>query len=406
MAGGEAQLQRELHALRMSYGEFMQEKERLQRELEEWDAKILDKKDLLAELEKTAKELRKPDGQREGLIRCTAEYHAIKEAAMQPEPAEIEQSSSSSAPKDDGAKRDFELSCRLADALANSAHRVEPLPPGEDDFEKLFRIEGDGPVEQFLAKLNAEQRLFWELQNPIEHTQTWDRQLCADLRAAGRTKEADLLVATTGHPSLREMQYRPLLWLRMHDNLNVSYVEPACSNTSLLTLACQRGFDNVASELVRRGADVHYVSESKVSALIAACSRGSRECVRLLLENGADPNQDVAGHCALLVAAGVKAKSEQTSPEVEATPTPARAAAFFVKGTSLVPLLLEFDAHPDVVASDGTTALALLAEKGEVSSCKALLQARANPDLRNGLGRTASEMAMKGGHTELIALLR
>merc|ERR1711924_172365 len=230
-------------------------------------------------------------------------------AALLEETVQVEETSST-AESEAVSKHAFELTCRLASAMAQAPHLPMPQPPGVDDFEKLFGVQGDGPVEEFLRKLSNEQRLFWELQpqNLLDHSANFDRQLWEDLKAAGREADAELLATTTGQPSLRETQYRPLLWLRLHPNLDASYTEPLFEDTSLLILACQSGLREVAGELVRRAANVSQTSRTGVSALSTTCSYENVELTRLLLENKADPNDAVEGRTALLIAAGLKDK--------------------------------------------------------------------------------------------------
>ena len=74
--------------------------------------------------------------------------------------------------------------------------------------------------------------------------------------------------------------------------------------------------------------------------------------------------------------------------------------------TEQVNLLLKLGANPNAQDQDGETALHLAADRGDAVLAKALIAARANPNLKeNGHGMTPLHMAAARGHTELVRLL-
>ncbi|CAE7415718.1 unnamed protein product [Symbiodinium pilosum] len=264
--------------------QLAKEKEDVLDQLAGWDEEIGWKKHVVSELEKTLEALRSGGSG----PRTAAEVRGAVTA----------QNSS----VDDGQQKEEndELSRRLAAALAD-------LPTTSTDrwdqasFEAQFNRSADGQLADFLGTLEPEQRLVWELQNPPEASPKLDRRLLADLKDAGKSAEAEVLVAAAGKPSEAEEQYRSLLWIR-YKTLNASHAEQGAGGQSLLTLACRNGWCDVASALLERQADVHHRSGSQLTALSAACMRGSVACVEILLQAHADPNEASKGRSALALA--------------------------------------------------------------------------------------------------------
>ncbi|HEX7254772.1 MAG TPA: ankyrin repeat domain-containing protein [Gaiellaceae bacterium] len=101
-----------------------------------------------------------------------------------------------------------------------------------------------------------------------------------------------------------------------------------------LQLAAFFGHEEVAAELLRRGADVHAVARNplRVQALHSAAAGGHTEVARLLLEHGADPNARQEGGFAPIHSAAQSGNEE------------------------LYDLLLASGADQDAAAEDGRTA--------------------------------------------------
>jgi len=375
--------------------------------METWNAKVADQKNLISKLEEAVAELQKPDGKREGLIRSAAEYRAMKEPQSKSvknnagnerlqEPSVDEnpegftgslvrqedktcglESQTGSAKATEVPSQELALSKRLAAAMRETPHIQRHFEA--EDFEREFPAEGGDHKEQLLRKLPPERRLLWEIQNPTEVSIKVDRRLHAELLAANRSPEADLLLTLAGPASVADKQYRPLLWLRHQNKLNAAYSEPTQQNTSLLTAACQAGFTDVALELLQRSADVNHATKDCSTPLLAACDVQNWDCARLLLESRADVNQVVGGSSTL--------------------------TRLMAKHSQALALLHEY--HADLNSFDGAghTALMVAASQGNECACRALLTARADPHARSAEGKTAVSEAQAGKHYKLAAWL-
>lgn len=377
--------QQEIMALRTVQADLAKEHTGLSAEVEDWNRKIEKKKEIIAALEKTVVELKNPDCQRDGLVRCSAEFEAVQRAAAMGLSASASAVTNISDVDEEEKARalaEFNLSQRVADAIARGPLTEAPtLTFGDSGFENEF---GAGrPQEESLQQMSAEERLFWELRHPIKENPRLDQALCAELKQAGRTPEIDVLVASVGPPTAKERQYRPLLWLWKHTDLQVNFLDPSSHDgASLLILACCMDFPDVCHELVRRGADVQHVDKSGRTAIVSACHCRSWGCVRILLENGASANEEIDGTRLLTWAAGL----ENTA------------------GVG-VQLLLDFGAESCTVGPDGRTPLMVAAAKGDDAACSALLSARADPNAQEGSGQTAAQLAAGAGHASLAQRL-
>ncbi|CAE8719893.1 unnamed protein product, partial [Polarella glacialis] len=305
---------KELAALRAANALLAKEKDQLDAEMASWDAQIAQRREILAELEKTVAELQKPDGeaQLDGMIRCAAEFLS----GPSPPPQR-------SVPSPDPQQEvELELMRRVADAVSGCSAASQSLGWGEADFQREFVGNGSAATllsTQFLAKLSPEQRLVWELQNPVEFCPRVDRQLLEDLRKEGSwgSEQRELLVAAVGPPTQKEREYRPLLWLQHHE-LDVKHVEPGAGGASLLALACRGGFCDVARALLERRADVALAGAVDALALSATPqgqSSSSTKLLRLLLEFRADIDQEISsGRDALVIPSCIFLKSLVPAP--------------------------------------------------------------------------------------------
>lgn len=322
--------QQEMAALHAQRGELTRGRRELLAELADWDAQLALKREIVEKLQNTVAELQKDGGSSEGLPRCAAEVQqqaaaaqnasAIRgaaaeslvegagaesaagaaalaleaeEAGQSPEPA--------AAPSSTALAEDMML--RLAAAVAKGASAPVVMGWEAEDFDREFGEPSD-PSQQFLEQLTEEQRLLWELQNPPEHSLRTDRKLLGDLTASGKLSEVNLLLAASGAPTLKELQYRALLWLRHRPKLDTSYVEEAMMSTSLLGLACGKGFDDVARELLERRADANRGDAEGRTPLMLAAATDSLHACRALVHAGADVGaKDRQGATASLVAA-------------------------------------------------------------------------------------------------------
>jgi ankyrin repeat protein len=68
---------------------------------------------------------------------------------------------------------------------------------------------------------------------------------------------------------------------------------------------------------------------------------------------------------------------------------------------ALIQLLLEHHAYIDAESPNGTTPLMMAAQYGTLAAVKALLQAGADPTLKNQLGLTAEDFAIQAGRQDV-----
>eukprot|EP00439_Symbiodinium_sp_Y106_P059946 s1077_g8.t2 len=313
--------------------------------------------------------------------------HVVRELekTLEVRGAELTAASSADSKQAQEAEASNELMKRLSAALAELAELSTPAKDqwNQASFEAQFGTFGDGQLADFLSTLTAEQRLVWELQNPPEISPKLDRRLLLDLKEAGKAAEAEVLVAAAGRPSETERQYRSLLWLCYHKELNACHAEQGAGGQSLLTLACRNGWCDVASELLERQADVHHRSGAQLTALSAACMRGCAGCTKILLQAAADPNEASKGCSVLALASSASS------------------------GTSLEVLkeLLVFRADLRQVDPAGRTPLMEAAAAGREHCCQLLLEAGAEVSEVDNEGKTATQYARRNGFAELATKL-
>jgi hypothetical protein len=72
--------------------------------------------------------------------------------------------------------------------------------------------------------------------------------------------------------------------------------------------------------------------------------------------------------------------------------------------TTIVGLLLEYGANPDVKSTDGITSLHNAVYKGQVEIVKMLLKAGADPMIQDRLGNTADDLASKSENPQIKEL--
>ncbi|KAJ8004526.1 hypothetical protein DPEC_G00137190 [Dallia pectoralis] len=153
------------------------------------------------------------------------------------------------------------------------------------------------------------------------------------------------------------------------------------------TAARVKGYGDVASLLLERGADPGHRDKDGMTPLLLASSEGHEEVVELLLEAGADVDES-AGPRAIATAA--------------VTPLLA-AAAMGHSGT--VGRLLFWGAAVDGIDAEGRTALSLAAAQGSVEVVRALLDRGLDENHKDDLGWTPLHTAACEGHKVICAAL-
>lgn len=236
--------------------------------------------------------------------------------------------------------------------------------------------------------------------------------------------------------------------------------------TALLR-AAGGGFEQIVADLLALGADACLAAQTGATPLSAAISSGSERVVSVLVAHGVDVDHRLQGGAtALMIACAIGneamvqmllVRGASALAEDEAGNTPLHAVAQFAFGTEnstaatrMMDRLLDAGAKLDACNRDGQTPLLLLlgaavsagtrspnrelcdlvlrlvhrgadlevqdrrgvsvlhaaAMHGMREVAERLMQAGANPQLRDGLARTANEIAILLGYIDLATLLK
>ncbi|MBK9795713.1 MAG: ankyrin repeat domain-containing protein [Holophagaceae bacterium] len=134
---------------------------------------------------------------------------------------------------------------------------------------------------------------------------------------------------------------------------------------------------------VARGAGAGGPAADGFTALHLACYFGHPEAAASLLAQGADPAAPAPGGLQPL-------HSALASPALTSVP-------------ALVRMLLAAGAPVNAVQRGGFTAFHAAAQRGSIELSELLLGAGANPELRNGTGEGAEDLARGKGQSEWLA---
>lgn len=181
-------------------------------------------------------------------------------------------------------------------------------------------------------------------------------------------------------------------------------------NETLLYHAIDSGFEDIVLELLRRGADAGQAGGSGSTAISRAVQHNMAKVVALLLDKGASPDQKtsegytLAEMCVyngypetleVLISKGVKIEKEF-------------ALLWSIrdgKGKA-APVLLAHGAVPNIMNQDGTPAITLAAEAGQVEAVNAFIKYNATIDYPSkNRGITALGAAALAGHLEIVKAL-
>ena len=144
-----------------------------------------------------------------------------------------------------------------------------------------------------------------------------------------------------------------------------------------LTLALQNGSNKAfAALLTARRLNVEARNKQDESPLMMAAIKGNVEAVKALIARNADVNK--TGWTPLHYAASCT--TDDAAP--------------------MVALLLEHHAYIDAASPNGTTPLMMAAHYGSMESLQLLLDEGADPTLKNQLGLTAADFALRVSRTE------
>lgn len=149
-----------------------------------------------------------------------------------------------------------------------------------------------------------------------------------------------------------------------------------------LVMAVQLGsLKAVDALLAAPGLDINARNAHGESALMMAAIKGHSDLLKKLVERGADVNHP--GWTALHYAAS--------------SPLPQQVA--------IIEYLLEHHAFIDAASPNGSTPLMLAAQYGGLESVQCLLDAGADPTLKNQLGLTAVDFALRADRKDLAQQL-
>ncbi len=126
-------------------------------------------------------------------------------------------------------------------------------------------------------------------------------------------------------------------------------------------------------ELIHHGADVNHFQRNGITPLIFAVERGDIDIIKLLLDNGAKVNHRTnSGETPLLKTIKKIRYGKETLRE---------ACAHKLK---IMDILFEYGADPDFKDKDGYTSLMIAATKNQREIIKKLIDAGADPKIKNG----------------------
>ena len=144
-----------------------------------------------------------------------------------------------------------------------------------------------------------------------------------------------------------------------------------------LTIALQNGANKAfAALLASRTVNVDARNAQDESPLMIAAIKGNVEAVKALIARNADVNK------------------------TGWTPLHYAASAGAPEHTQIIALLLEHHAYIDAASPNGTTPLMMAAHYGSMKSLQLLLDEGADPTLKNQLGLTAADFALRVSRTE------
>ena len=156
--------------------------------------------------------------------------------------------------------------------------------------------------------------------------------------------------------------------------------------------------------------------QNSIDELFDAALNGDLDKVKMNIENGFDVNSPNEDNQSLLMLAGFNGHTElceyliKKGAHTEARDNDGRTALIFASTgpfPKTVELLLQNDSNPNAIDNlEHFTPLMHAAAEGQLEVVKILLEAGADPSLKDVDGDTAESFATQNGHNEVAGLLR
>lgn len=169
----------------------------------------------------------------------------------------------------------------------------------------------------------------------------------------------------------------------------------------------------VVQSLLQRGFDPNTVSPEGVPALMLAVREPSLQVAELLAAHPAtrtevrnDKDESVLMLAALKGHLSLVQKLVENQADVNKTGWTALHYAASRGHVSVMDFLLANSAYIDAESPNGTTPLMMAAMYGSPEAVKLLIQAGADPTLKNQLGLTALDFAERGGQRNSVELMQ
>ena len=182
-----------------------------------------------------------------------------------------------------------------------------------------------------------------------------------------------------------------------------------CEGTTALHCAAQAGCSkDTIQAVIDYGADVNAVNKDNVTALMIACEKGNIDVINVLLQTGADPNiKNCEGAAVLHYAAKGGCSKNGNVDAIHALLsvgahhnltdtfglTCLHYAAVGCCNRETLQTIVDLSADVNARNKNDKTALMIACEKGNVVAIHELLQAGANPNIKDNKGKTATHYA-------------
>eukprot|EP01064_Diplonema_japonicum_P001737 TRINITY_DN11158_c0_g1_i2.p1 TRINITY_DN11158_c0_g1~~TRINITY_DN11158_c0_g1_i2.p1 ORF type:complete len:351 (+),score=42.82 TRINITY_DN11158_c0_g1_i2:61-1113(+) len=213
-----------------------------------------------------------------------------------------------------------------------------------------------------------------------EHSATYGEVLRlmadADLCKSRRKSMSELLVVAAGRGLLQ------CVASALDTGVNVNVRPATCFHNTALQFACGGGFEDVVQLLLRYGADPDMPDRDREGTpLYVAAKERNLSVVKILLENGANPDVTLMnGDSSLMLAARCE-------------------------DHELVHLLLSYKSDPSIKGVDGRTPLHLAADKNCMQILTLLLEHGSKVNAKNNQGETPLHHAAFSGCKDTLAHL-